>query len=95
MSVIPSYLEGLVPWMDSVSWNLLLLLLLLTELSVKSIFKERFDIPELVTDDVDENERLKFIFDSFSKFASNPDHVYQALRSEFLLVTTLALFCLI
>ena len=56
-----------------------------TELSVKSVFKERFDIPELVTDDVDENEKeLKFILETFSKFTANPDHVYQALRSEFL-----------
>ena len=56
-----------------------------TELSVKSVFKERFDIPELFTDDVDENEKeLQFILESFSKFAANPDHVYQALRSEFL-----------
>ena len=37
-----------------------------TEVPVKSVFKERFDTPELVTDDVDENEReLKFILLSF------------------------------
>ena len=68
-----------------VSMKILLTAPTTTELSVKSVFKERFDIPELVTDDVDENEKeLQFILDSFSKFASNPDHVYQALRSEFL-----------
>ena len=56
-----------------------------TELSVKRIVKERFQIPELVTDDVDNNEEeLKFIFLSFSKLAANPEDVYEALRHEFL-----------
>ena len=33
-----------------------------SNLSVKTIFKEHFDVPELVTDDVDENENeLKFL----------------------------------
>ena len=53
--------------------------------SVKSVFKKRFNIPELVTADIDENEKeLAFILESFSKFAASPDNVYQALRSEFL-----------
>ena len=49
-------------------------------------FQGTFRYSWIGPDDVDEkNEKeLKFIIDSFSKFASNPDHVYQALRSEFL-----------
>ena len=55
-----------------------------TEILAKSIFKERFDIPELVTDEIGNNEpELKFIIASFSKF-KNPDHLYEALRYEFL-----------
>ena len=54
-----------------------------TELSAKIIFKERFDIPELVTGEIGNNEpELKFIISSFSKF-KNPDHVFQALEDEF------------
>ena len=55
-----------------------------SDYSAKRIFQDRFDIPELVKIDVDDNEReLKYIIASFSKFKS-PDHLYQALRSEFL-----------
>ena len=52
-----------------------------TELSVKSVFQERFDIPELVTDDVDENEKNSNIFlNPFLNFSANPDHVHQTLK---------------
>ena len=41
--------------------------------------------PELVTDDVDENEKGAPVHSwIFSKFSANPDHVYQALKAEFL-----------
>ena len=54
-----------------------------TELSAKSIFKERFDIPELVTDEIGNNEpELKFIISSFQS-SKNPGHLYGALRNEF------------
>ena len=69
-------MTSILPTITSISVN---------SVSVKTAFMERFDIPELVTDDVDENENeLNFILESFSKFAVNPDHVYQALRSEFM-----------
>ena len=55
-----------------------------TELSAKSVFKKRFNIPELVTDDVDENDQdLKRIILAFSK-CTNPDQVLQGIRNEFL-----------
>lgn len=52
------------------------------DLASKRIF---IDIPELIADDIDKNEReLKFILLNFSKYTANPDYLYHALRSEFL-----------
>ena len=55
-----------------------------SNLSVKTIFKEHFDVPELVTDDVDENENeLKFLLLSYSML-KNPQDVFEAFLNEFL-----------
>lgn len=50
---------------------------------VKRFFNERFNIPEFVTEDVDDNEPdLKYLL-KYSRF-SNSNHVYTALRTELL-----------
>lgn len=50
--------------------------------SVKSFFKERFDIPELVTDDVDENDiGLKILLD-YSRFI-NSERSFSLLLHQF------------
>ena len=54
-----------------------------TEISVKYVFKDRFNIPELIINDVDENEKeLKYIL-PFLKFKS-PHYIYEALINEFM-----------
>ena len=51
---------------------------------VKLFLKDHMDIPELLTSDVKENEpELKHLL-PFIRFSKNPDHLYQALRNEFL-----------
>ena len=51
--------------------------------SIKSIFSNRFGIPELLTDDVDENEKdLKRILSLPG--LTNPENIYQALKNDFL-----------
>lgn len=55
------------------------------EYPVKRIIKKRFDLPELLSDDIKDNEReLKYIL-SLSNFAKHPAHLYQALRFEFII----------
>ena len=85
MRIICSYLDN--PFSTLGNLNRHFKELFSTELSAKVIFKERFDIPELVTDEIGNNEpELKFIISSFSKF-KNPGHLYGALRNEFLFGT--------
>ena len=87
MRVICSYLDDPFPFSTLGNLNGRFKKLFSTELSAKSIFKEHFDIPELVTDDIGDDEpELKFIIASFSKF-KNPDHLYGALRNKFLFGT--------
>ena len=53
------------------------------ELPLERFVKERFNIPELFSDNVDNDEReLKYLL-PFSKF-KNPNHLYQALHYEFI-----------
>ena len=55
-----------------------------TDYSVKRILKDpRYDVPELLTEDVDENEKeLKLVLSLFIKY-SNPKLVRQAIKHEF------------
>ena len=51
---------------------------------LKRFIHDRFNIPEMVTEDVasDEPELMPLLF-SLLKFSADPNHVYQALKNEF------------
>ena len=81
LRIIAIYLEN--PFLNLGSLSHHFIIVFSKDLPVKFFIKKRFNIPELIDGDVDDNEReLKFIL-SFSRYKS-PDHIYQVLRHNFL-----------
>ena len=80
LRIVASYLDN--PFLNLGSLNHHFENVFSKDLPVKSFIKERFDVPELITAYVDDNEKeLKYIL-SFSRFKSS-DHINQVLRHNF------------